>query len=63
MLTNYIFFSTTTLQATDIVDMRRVAMRGLPVLLGDDPTEFFKAGFVSIFNAVLLFVIFFWMCI
>ncbi|XP_056102188.1 uncharacterized protein LOC130100539 isoform X1 [Rhinichthys klamathensis goyatoka] len=34
-------------KTSDLVDMRCVAMRGLPVLLGDDPTEFFKACFAS----------------
>ncbi|GAA6077970.1 uncharacterized protein LOC113645414 isoform X1, partial [Tachysurus ichikawai] len=32
-------------KTSDIADMRCVAMRGLPVLLGDDQTEFFKACF------------------
>uniref|UniRef100_A0A9J8CQU1 Uncharacterized protein n=2 Tax=Cyprinus carpio carpio TaxID=630221 RepID=A0A9J8CQU1_CYPCA len=34
-------------KTSDIADMRCVAMRGLPVLLGDDQTEFFKACFAS----------------
>ncbi|ROL45333.1 hypothetical protein DPX16_23761 [Anabarilius grahami] len=34
-------------KTSDLVDMRFVAMRGLPVLIGDDPTEFFKACFAS----------------
>ncbi|KAI2664117.1 Teneurin-4 [Labeo rohita] len=32
---------------SDLTDMRCVAIRGLPVLLGDDPTEFFRACFAS----------------
>ncbi|KAL1266761.1 hypothetical protein QQF64_002436 [Cirrhinus molitorella] len=32
---------------SDLTDMQCVAIRGSPVLLGDDPTEFFKACFAS----------------
>ncbi|GAA6102853.1 uncharacterized protein LOC122139691 [Tachysurus ichikawai] len=31
----------------DVADMRCAVIRGLPVILGDDPTEFFKACFAS----------------
>ncbi|XP_042629274.1 sterile alpha motif domain-containing protein 3-like [Cyprinus carpio] len=34
-------------KTSDIADMLFVAMRGLPVLLGDDQTKFFKACFAS----------------
>lgn len=34
-------------KASDLSDMRCVVIRGLPVLLGDDPTEFFKSCFAS----------------
>ncbi|KAK2908905.1 hypothetical protein QQF64_001095 [Cirrhinus molitorella] len=37
----------TTPQTSDLTDMQCVAIRGSPVLLGDDPTEFLKACFAS----------------
>lgn len=38
----------TVRQTSDLADMRCAAIRGLPVILGDDPTEFFTACSVSI---------------
>ncbi|GAA6088006.1 uncharacterized protein LOC553308 [Tachysurus ichikawai] len=32
---------------SDVADMRCAVIRGLPVILGDDPTKFFKACFAS----------------
>ncbi|KAJ0056509.1 hypothetical protein NL108_008349, partial [Boleophthalmus pectinirostris] len=34
-------------QSQDPTEKRTVALRGLPYLLGDNPTEFFKSSFVS----------------
>ncbi|KAL1273015.1 hypothetical protein QQF64_028877 [Cirrhinus molitorella] len=35
------------IKISDLADMRCAAIRGLPVILGDDPTEFFTACFSS----------------
>ncbi|MEQ2175120.1 hypothetical protein GOODEAATRI_014934, partial [Goodea atripinnis] len=38
---------TKTAEPTDI---RTLVLRGLPLILGDNPTDFYKPGFVSIFT-------------
>ena len=34
-------------QTIEPTDIRTLVLRGLPIILGDNPTDFYKAGFVS----------------
>jgi len=42
-----VFSAPSIYQASDVTEVRCLVLRGLPVLLGDDPSTFFKACFVS----------------